>query len=52
MDGKQTFELGNESMHAGSQNLSFELPSNITSGIYFMKISINQSNLVQKVLIY
>ncbi len=52
LDGKQALTLLNENLNAGEQTLNFDLSGNIKPGIYFVKISNEDMNSVQKILFY
>ncbi len=52
IDGKQVITLLNENLNAGEQNLSFDLSGKIKSGIYFVRVSNENINSVQKILFY
>jgi hypothetical protein len=50
-DGKQSISLLNEVLSSGNQTLNLNLPSDIKSGIYFIRVSNSNTNAVRKILV-
>lgn len=51
LEGKVVINLMNESQNAGEKNISIPLSENIQVGIYLLKVNINDSQILKKVII-
>ena len=51
LDGKMVADLLNDFQHTGSQSESFDLPSNLSAGIYFVQFMSDGKQDIKKILV-